>query len=157
MSKSVSAVEIITVDIMPENEENKTCGTIRKKNRSICLKDRALHLIVMTEWELIKILSGNLGKSNKSMRRQTSTQPKTSMKGNHEKLGNETSRRGTRKIKHPETNREERSLGTLARKFVKMIYADPTGTMDLNIASNTLGLKRGGSARSPTLWRGLAS
>ena len=44
-------------------------------------------------------------------------------------------------MRHPETNRKELSLGTVARKFVKMVYAEPTGIMVLNIASDILGVK----------------
>ena len=85
------------------------------------MKVRALHQIDMTNdksnWELIEILSGNLGQSNKSMRGQTSTQLKTGMKGNNEEPGKEkdaeetrnedttalpkASRGRSRKIKHP--------------------------------------------------------
>ena len=46
-----------------------------------------------------------------------------------------------RKTRHPETNRKQRSLGSVARKFVKLVYAEPTGIMDLNIASDILGVK----------------
>ena len=42
-----------------------------------------------SNWELIEILSGNLGQSNKSMRGQTATQLRAGMKGNNEELGKE--------------------------------------------------------------------
>ena len=52
------------------------------------------------------------------------------------------SRGRSRKIKHPETNRSENSLGILAMKFVKMLHADPTGTVDLNKASKSLQVQK---------------
>ena len=54
----------------------------------------------------------------------------------------EASRGRAAENEHPEMNRHKVSLGLLAKKFVHMLHTDPSGTVDLNKASESLGVRK---------------
>ena len=70
--------------------------------------------------EIIKVLEGD--QITENMERQTPN-PRKGEKSKKEK------------------KRKITTLGSVARKFVKLVYVEPTGIIDLNIASVSLGVK----------------